>query len=414
MDRPLRIAVVSPFLDKRHGTERCVAEQVEILASDHECEIVIYSQSVTDLCLSECREQSQRGQITWRRVADVPGPHLLRFIWWFFANHAVRYFDYRVGRFRPDLVYSPGTNCVDADVIGVHIVFAEFYAQVGKHVCLLDNPLWSWPRLLHRKAYYRLVMALERHIYRKEHILLAGVADKVALDLKHSYGRQKGVSVIYHGANEKTFNPEVMAHLRSAARKDLGLAESDYALLLAGNDWKKKGLATLLGAVARIRNPLLFILIRGQDDPTPFRALLHQYDLEKRILFLPLRPDVEWYYAAADAYIGPSLEDSFALPPLEAMACGLPVVVSRQAGVSEIVTHDQDGLILEDAKDINQLAYFIERLASDSGFCRRLGSNAARTALRYTWKTNADQLLRLFRDALSERGDIGSSSNGRR
>jgi len=48
--------------------------------------------------------------------------------------------------------------------------------------------------------------------------------------------------------------------------------------------------------------------------------------LEGRVLFLPQRPDVEWYYAAADAYIGPSLEDSFALPPLEAMACGLSVI----------------------------------------------------------------------------------------
>ena len=51
-----------------------------------------------------------------------------------------------------------------------------------------------------------------------------------------------------------------------------------------------------------------------------------------RVLFPPPRHDVEFYYAAADAYVGPSLHDSFALPPIEAMACGLPAIVSDQVG----------------------------------------------------------------------------------
>ena len=54
--------------------------------------------------------------------------------------------------------------------------------------------------------------------------------------------------------------------------------------------------------------------------------------------FVPPRNDIEFYYAAADAYVGPSLEDTFAQPPAEAMACGLPVIVSSANGTSEIVT----------------------------------------------------------------------------
>ena len=49
---------------------------------------------------------------------------------------------------------------------------------------------------------------------------------------------------------------------------------------------------------------------------------------------------------AADAYVGPSLEDAFALPPAEAMACGLPVIVSNQAGACEIITDGVDGIVL--------------------------------------------------------------------
>jgi glycosyltransferase involved in cell wall biosynthesis len=386
--QPLRIAVVSPFLDKRHGTERCVAEQVEKLAYDHGCEIVLYSQKVTDIVLN--------GRITWRKVPDFPGPHLIRFIWWFFANHVVRYMDRLTGGFKPDLVYSPGPNCLDADVIGVHIVFAEFYAQVRKHLSLRDHPFRSWPRLLHRKAYYRLAIALERHVYTNERIILAGVAGKVAKDLLHAFGKANNVYVIYHGANQETFNPAVRAELRSAARKDLALPESAYVLILAGNDWKKKGLPALLGAIAHLKNQSLRLLVRGQDDPAPFRELLRQHNLEDRVLFLPSRADVEWYYAAADAYVGPSLEDSFALPPLEAMACGLPVIVSRQAGVSEILTHGVDALILENPTDVDQLACFIGRLSSEPELRKYLGGNAEKTARKYTWEANAELLFQLF------------------
>lgn len=403
MTKPFRIAVVSPFLDKRHGTERCVAEQVEILARDHGCEIVLYSQNVADVAFFPEEQVSSNGRITWRKVPDVPGPHLIRFIWWFFANHVIRYVDRRSGRFTPDLVYSPGPNCLDADVIGVHIVFAEFYAQVRKHLSLLGHPFRAWPRLLHRKAYYRLAIALERYVYSSEHIVLAGVAGKVAKDLFSAFGRTKNVCVIYHGANQETFNPAVKARLRSSARKDLALPESAYVLILAGNAWTKKGLPALLRAIAHLHNPALRLLVRGEDDPAPFRALLSQHKLEDRVQFLPSRADVEWYYAAADAYVGPSLEDSFAMPPLEAMACGLPVIVSRQAGVSEILTHGVDALILENPTDVDQLACFIGRLFAEPELRKDLGANAEKTARKYTWEANAELLFQLFQGVHAER-----------
>lgn len=66
----LRIAVVSPFIDKRHGTERCIAEQVERLACDYGYEIHIYSQRVKDISVTtDC------GCIIWHRIPSIPGPH---------------------------------------------------------------------------------------------------------------------------------------------------------------------------------------------------------------------------------------------------------------------------------------------------------------------------------------------------
>lgn len=126
MDYPLRIAVVSPFLDKIHGTERCVSEQVERLARDHHCEIVVYCNNVRDVALSSEAKDSRKGRITWHKVPDVPGPQLIRFSWWILCNHLVRLWDRRSGKFAPDLLFSAAINGLDADIIAVHISFRSF------------------------------------------------------------------------------------------------------------------------------------------------------------------------------------------------------------------------------------------------------------------------------------------------
>src|SRR5690348_152197 len=102
MPKP-RIAVVSRFIDKRHGTERRVAESVQRLASDYE--IHLYSNRVEDVELSK---------ITWHRIPALPGPHLFGYLWWLLANHIWRWRDRRFRGLAPALVYSPGINCLDA------------------------------------------------------------------------------------------------------------------------------------------------------------------------------------------------------------------------------------------------------------------------------------------------------------
>jgi UDP-glucose:(heptosyl)LPS alpha-1,3-glucosyltransferase len=137
----------------------------------------------------------------------------------------------------------------------------------------------------------------------------------------------------------------------------------------------------------------------GEDHRSPFLALIAQLGLEGRVQFCPPRPDVETYYAAADAYAGPSLVDAFAQPPAEAMACGLPVITSRTNGGSEMITHGCDGLVLEDPVDFMGLAEMIRRLADDAALCNQLGTAAAEAARQYTWERNAQQMRELFEHA---------------
>ncbi len=400
----MRLAVVTPFLDKRHGTERCVAEQVERLAQDCGYEVHLYTQRVEDVGVVPAggHGRDMAGRIVWHRVPSAPvGPYLVRYLWWFVANHWLRRRDARRG-WRWDLVYSPGINCVDADVISVHIVFREFRAMVAEELKLRPGRMRSWPRLAHRRVYYRQILALERVVYGRDRSALLAVSRKTAADLARHYGRKSWVAVSYPGIDER-FNPAGRAALRSRARAELGLAEDVWALLLIGNDWNQKGLPTLLRAVALLRDPRLKVMVVGKDDVTLFHGLIDQTGSRQRLVFLPSRRDVEFYYAAADCYVAPSLEDAFALPPAEAMACGLPVIVSSQAGVSEIVTDGADALVLKDPRSASELAGLIKRILDEPGLARGLGDRAAITARKYTWGRNAAELHAVFEDVLARR-----------
>jgi glycosyltransferase involved in cell wall biosynthesis len=396
----MRVAIVSPTIDNRHGTERWVVEWVRRLSD--RCEFHLYSSRVEDIACDE---------VVWHRIPRLRGPQLAGYLWWFFANQAARWWNVRRQRCHYDLVYSPGINCLDADVICVHIVFEEFQRQAASELTFRRNPVRFWPRLLHRRLYYGLAIALERRVYPRRDVSLLAVSGKTAGDLARFYGRSEPLPVIYAGLDQGAFNPRSRAERRAEARRALGLKEEMFVLLLVGNDWKKKGLPTVLEALAGLHELPVCLLVVGQDDDRPYRALLGQYALEGRVRFLTPRADVAFYYAAADAYVGPSLEDAFALPPAEAMACGLPAIISSTMGVAEIVTDGHDGFVLGDPRDAAGLRERIRRLCEDAALRERIGENAARTAEAYTWERNATQVYAVLEQALARK--TGGKAPGR-
>ena len=132
------------------------------------------------------------------------------------------------------------------------------------------------------------------------------------------------------------FNPGSCQARRLELRKAFRYAESDFVVLLIGNDWKKKGLDTLLEPSPSCA---IFPFVDGRryDDRELYRSAILDLGLQDIVSFQSPSSDVVQFYAAADVYAGPSLEDGFNLPILEAMACGLPVIASIQTGASEIL-----------------------------------------------------------------------------
>jgi UDP-glucose:(heptosyl)LPS alpha-1,3-glucosyltransferase len=328
------------------------------------------------------------------------GPHLLQFVAWLLLNAVCRVWDRRVRGLRFDLVLSPGINCLDADVVIVHALFHRLQELSREED--RDSAKPGVFRRLHRRAYYALLTNLERRLYSDPKVVLAAVSRRTADLLAHYFQRQD-VPVIPNGVDAAQFSPSARLARRKEARKARNFRENDFVLLLIGNDWRVKGLPAVLRAMGTLRGLPFRLIVAGNDAPESFRESAKQLGILERCHFEPPRQEVLDLYAAADLYVSPSLEDSFGLPVAEAMACGLPVITSPFAGVSELIHNGVDGFVLSDPRDSHELARLLQHISQDDLLKIRIGSAAANVAVGWTWDRNAAAVFQLLKEAFARK-----------
>jgi UDP-glucose:(heptosyl)LPS alpha-1,3-glucosyltransferase len=394
----LRLAVVSPFVDRQHGTERALAELLERLAQNYRCEIHLYAQSVEDLQTNtpQPARSTEFGFIVWHKVLSVPGPHLVQFLAWMFLNGLLRKW-HRVFRGASyDLVVSPGINCLRPNVVIVHALFHRLRELAREQ----NNGLAaraSFFRRLHRRVYYGVLSTLERRIYGDPAIAIAAVSRRTA-GLMKEYFHREDVRVIPNGVDTTHFSADARLARRADARKRRLIRDQDFVLLLIGNDWRVKGLLTVLEAMAALSVLPIRLMVVGDDDRESVGAHALQLGLQDHCRWEHTKTDVLDFYAAADVYVSPTREDSFGLPVAEAMACGLPVISSVFAGVADKIQDGIDGFLLQDPRDVHALSRLIQVLYSEPDLRSRMGAAAARTALEWTWDCNAEAVWKLLTD----------------
>ncbi|OLB34306.1 MAG: hypothetical protein AUH11_18690 [Acidobacteria bacterium 13_2_20CM_57_17] len=289
---------------------------------------------------------------------------------------------------------------MDADVIIVHALFRRLQELANEEVHDLAKP--GFLRRLHRRAYYTLLARLERRIYADPAVSLAAVSQRTAT-LLNDYFHRRDVRVIPNGVDTARFSPSARLALRHEARLRRKIQKADLVLLLIGNDWRVKGLETVLRAVGALRELPILVIAAGDDSPDFFLETANALGISERCRFEPSREDVLDFYSAADLYVSPSREDSFALPVAEAMACGLPVITSMDAGVAELIHDGMDGFILRRSEDFQALAKLLGRLYADEVLRDNVGSAAAKAAIQWTWDANAAGVWDLLKDAASKK-----------
>jgi len=251
--------------------------------------------------------------------------------------------------------------------------------------------------------YYKLATLLERKVYRNPRIRLVAVSNLVARHLRTHFDRND-VTVIPNAVDTSRFTPQERLERRDVMRRFFNYSDDNFVLLLIGNDWRNKGLDALLRALTLLCDLPLRLLVVGGDDPRIYRPWLDKISCHGRVQFASPSADVLAFYAAADAYVGPSLEDAFGLPIVEAMACGLPVIASVQAGASELIRDGETGLLLSSPRDAAEIARLIREIYTDRSLRRRLGLAAAEYVQTHCgWDHNVLKTRELFEAILRDR-----------
>lgn len=369
----LRVAIVSPDLHRTGGTERGAAELMSRLARQHR------------VCLfANHWEPDGHPQVCFHRVPAIPAPGLARFFSFYWAaTRAVRAAERSEGRY--DTIYSPGPNCAQVEVC------TAWFCQARQRELLASGRLRppparmaDWLRLLHRRAYAASVTRLEQRFYTSPRLQrVVSPAQVLKSDLVECYGIAPERIVVGHsGVDAAAFAPELRAALRPQARRELRLQEGGFYFLFVGTDWVRKGLLTVFQALADV--PAVQLLVVGAEHPAAWRRASARIGVEPRVRYLPRRADILYYYAAADALVAPSVFEPFGLMPLEAMACGLPSIITRPMGVAELVSQGE-ALILDDAWSATELAGAMRALQTDRALYAKLVAAGVARARAHSW-----------------------------
>lgn len=188
---------------------------------------------------------------------------------------------------------------------------------------------------------------------------------------------------------------------RATARRQLGLPQAGPLLLFVANDYARKGLDALLQALLQLPAEVQLAVV-GSRNPLPvYQALVQRLGLEPRVHFLGPLADVAPAYQAADVLVHPTLEDSYAMVVLEAMAHGLPVVVSGPAhcGISRELHDGEQALLLAEPRDAAQLAALLARVLGEPALVQHLCRHASDFARAHSWQNAALQYEALYQQA---------------
>ena len=239
------------------------------------------------------------------------------------------------------------------------------------------------------RVYFRPLKSLSK---RAERICTLSAAEKARM-VHYMYGRPEVIDIVPLGvdqgfkpreAHDSSFLAELAKRLRLPPR----------FLLFVGRLNIRKNLLNLLKAVALLRDQQIPLVIVGTRDWKMFdiSGLVDSLGIRVRVIFTGSLPedDLRGVYALATVFCFPSFEEGFGVPPIEAMASGVPVVVSDRSSFPEICG---SAGIYVDPHDPAAIARAIDSLLEDPALAARKRAEGLERAKSFTWEASTQALL---------------------
>ena len=278
---------------------------------------------------------------------------------------------------------------------GVHATWLRERARAQGFAGSLRNAI---------NPYHRFMVAQERALF--THANLSGVicnSRMVRDDIAARFGLPaEKLHVIYNGVDLEKFRPRQPADAALRWPETLGGSglQADVPLLLyVGSGFERKGVTNLLMAFARAGGAAQLAIVGADKHAARHARLAARLGLGKRVYFAGAVGDVTPWYAAADAFILPTLYDPMPNAALEALACGLPLLTTSTCGAAEFITEGVNGFV-RDALDIAGLAQAMGWLA-DPARAAAMRAAARASVAHLSLDAMAQQLLSLYQSLIA-------------
>lgn len=268
------------------------------------------------------------------------------------------------------------------------------FPQCGSVTMVHDLNYRFIPKLLDAKRVRFYQTMFSSLIRRSDYIIVPSTFTREALIQATGVSSSK-IRVIYEG---------VVANSEPKSPLPIG---KDMIILFVSTLHPHKNADKLLRAYARIASKVTHKLVFVGADPGgqlhKLRELATDLGIANQVAFQGYVENTEPYFNKAAVFVYPSYHEGFGLPPLEAMARGVPVVASNMAAIPEVVGN---GGLLVHPDDIESMAAAIYKVLSDEPFRQRLIQAGYRRVAEFSWEKTAVQTLEVFQEARTKRLSI--------
>ncbi|MEZ4654634.1 MAG: glycosyltransferase [Candidatus Eisenbacteria bacterium] len=378
----LRIALVVRHYHRRGGISRYVAALAEVLVRHHE--VHVFAATFRDVADS---------RIVLHRIPIVSIPALTRR-----KRHAWN------GFFEVTSFTWAATLTIDPGEFDLFLPQGDYFGRYDAYTVHSCHRAWlelargglrgiAWLKKSPVNPLHAFVLAVERHAVRSARHIVA-TSEVTRREIIEQYRVEPArVTIVPIGVDLDRFAPEQEPRAdRVRIRQRHGIGAGEVVGLFPAHEFARKGLREIVQAMAAGQGNDVRLLVVGRDDPAPFLALAKSLGVGERLTFAGETDEIEAYYRAADFLVFPTRYEPFGMIITEALAAGLPVVVSRCAGAAELVTDGIEGILLNDPQDVREIAAALARLAEDPALRARMGASARRTAERYGWEPIIERL----------------------
>jgi len=218
------------------------------------------------------------------------------------------------------------------------------------------------------------------------------------------------VAVIHPGVEKADFPQENRGDIRQTVRRELGIDAAEPVIVFASMNFEIKGLDDILFTLARLKtqNCEFKLIVAGKGNIKKYEKMAKKAQISEQVIFTgQLSKDkLNRLYQASDLYMMLSKFDTFGMVVLEAMAAGLPVIISSNVGAKDLVREGENGFVIDHPSDY---AYTAERLKLllDKNIRRKMSAAAFQTASQNSWDTVADKYQAIYSEILAEKERTG-------